>query len=108
MISYNDLIKKHKILHRQQSVDIFNAKEPFHAFEGFGIECGKGWFDLLDKLCTDIEKELVKIKDYKEKYPFKIDQIKEKFGGLRFYVSSCTDKIYKMIDEAEEKSYTIC
>ena len=35
-------------------------------------------------------------------------QIKEKFGGLRFYVDSATDKIYNMIDEAEKKSYTIC
>ena len=107
MITYKELVKKHKIL-QVKRVDVLNAKKPFHPFEGFGIECGEGWYDLLDQLCTDIEGELKRTHNDKEEYPFQINQIKEKYGGLRFYVSSANDKIYDMISAAEKKSYTIC
>lgn len=35
-------------------------------------------------------------------------QVKEKFGSLRFYMSSAPDEAYDLIDEAEKKSHTIC
>lgn len=35
-------------------------------------------------------------------------QVKEKFGGLRFYAHSYTEEARKLIDEAEDKSFTIC
>lgn len=77
---------------------------PQYAYPLFGIECGDGWFDLLWKLCEGIEKQLKKdkIKD------FEVNQIKEKFAGLRFYVAGCNNKIRKLIDKAEEKSCKIC
>lgn len=65
----------------------------------FGIECGPGWFDLIDKLCEDI---------------LKLDptciasQVKEKYGGLRFYCSSATDDVFDRIDEAEVLSEHTC
>ena len=34
--------------------------------------------------------------------------IKEKFGGLRFYVGSASEMTYAIIEAAEEESYTIC
>jgi len=43
-------------------------------YELFGIECGKGW----EKLYGPLKKEL-------EEAGGTITQIKEKFGGLRFY-----------------------
>lgn len=104
MITYKELVKKHYILQRKR-INPFKAKEPFHPFEGFGIECGKGWYGLLDDLCTKIEAELDK--DPALKKDFNIDQIKEKFGGLRFY-SSSTDIIDKLITEAEDKSFKTC
>lgn len=107
MLTYDQLIKKHKILQRKR-VNPAAAKEPFHAFEGFGIECGAGWYGLLDALCTKIEAELIKTNNDKEEYPFQVEQIKEKFGGLRFYISSANDTIYNFINEAENKSYKIC
>lgn len=43
-----------------------------------------GWFEIIDQLCADITKEM-------DKLPFcayfQVDQVKEKFGGLRFYYS---------------------
>ena len=69
----------------------------------WGIECGDGWFNIL----YDLSKKLAEIDPGLEAV-----QVKEKFGGLRFYtgpVLSCVkDDVYKAIDEAEELSYKTC
>lgn len=44
---------------------------------------------------------------FKDSYPRAV-QVKEKFGGLRFYMSLTNDKISELIREAEKKSVTIC
>lgn len=41
-----------------------------------------GWYGLLDRLCSDIERLLDR-----ETERFRVEQIKEKFGTLRFYWS---------------------
>ena len=105
MITYKELIKKHYIL-QVKWVDILNPKKMFYPFEGFGIECGKGWYGILDKLCTKIEAYLDK--NSKEKEYFYITQIKEKFGGLRFYTSYHFIKIERYIREAEDECYKTC
>lgn len=46
----------------------------------WGIECGDGWFELLNNMCHDITK-LGKGKDIQ----VIAHQVKEKFGSLRFY-----------------------
>jgi len=35
-------------------------------------------------------------------------KIKEKFGGLRFYVTGTSDKNWALIRNAEQKSYAVC
>ena len=35
-------------------------------------------------------------------------QIKEKFGGLRFYIGCGTQEMFDLIEDAEDKSITIC
>jgi hypothetical protein len=106
MITLKELIKKHYIL-RTKKVNLVKPKRPFYSFEGFGIECGKGWYDILDRLCTNIEQILDRdVKDLK--LHFYITQIKEKFGGLRFYTSCCTDEIEMFIRAAEKESYKTC
>lgn len=65
----------------------------------FGIECGDGWYDLLDRTCEALSKI--------EPVPV-AEQIKEKYGGLRFYVGSATDEQFQIIDAAETESYEIC
>ena len=37
-----------------------------------------------------------------------ICQVKEKFGGLRFYINSANDDVWNIIGEYENKSYEIC
>ncbi len=67
----------------------------------FGFECGDGWYQLILNLCEEIEK--IKLAD-----GFMVVQVKEKFGGLRFYTSFVTGELEKLIRKAEDASFTIC
>ena len=40
--------------------------------------------------------------------PFEVLEVKEKFGGLRFYVSQHTDAIDQRINSAQEESFRTC
>ena len=96
----NELEDKLKEEFPQIFCDLRDSK-PSESCMCFGIECNNGWYDLIRNLCLEIKKLEVP----KE---FKTTQVKEKFGGLRFYVSSETDEINKLIDQAEMKSYKVC
>ena len=82
-----------------------NEQVPFH------FECGDGWFALLWDLSLKIEVEIVPMKAAQdsndENVPFAI-QVKEKFGTLRFYMSSETEAMSKAILEAERRSAVTC
>ena len=66
----------------------------------FGFECGDGWFDIIDNLCTllMIDETLTPV----------ATQVKEKFGTLRFYVDQATDYQYELIDRAGDLSAHTC
>lgn len=76
-------------------------KGPQETLMCFGFECGDGWFDLLYKLCKDLQ-------SLDPPAGFEIVQVKEKFGGLRVYASIGTDAIFDAIYAAESQSYAIC
>lgn len=53
-----------------------------------GIECGDGWFDIVDRLSAACEREIeaqILQRATKECWP-RVAQIKEKLGTMRFYV----------------------
>lgn len=50
----------------------------------WGIECPKGWWHILEQLCTVLEFHNMEFKD-KCGVAIVADQVKEKFGTLRFY-----------------------
>ncbi len=118
-------------------------------FDLFGIECGDGWYVILDiafnrinhynnnptlvpgklnkikigvynffypvvsRLPRPIQRSIYKLsspKHYKPKnyVNARIDQVKEKFGGLRLYVEHDTPYIAGVVAFAEEMSYKIC
>lgn len=60
---------------------------------------GPGWRPLMDKLVADLEAL---------GWDGTILQVKEKFGGLRFYIGAANDKIFDRISQAEVDSYKIC
>ena len=58
-----------------------------------------------DQLCEELGEELFWA-DYEDKY--RILQVKEKFGGLRWYDNGCTEAGNKIIDKYERLSYRTC
>lgn len=74
-------------------------------FELFNIECGKGWESLYKPIFEYIENYN---QDKTEEEQIIVTQVKEKFGGLRFYVNYHTDELLEMINNAEDESYLIC
>jgi ribosomal protein L37AE/L43A len=80
--------------------------EPKWPYELFDIECGSGWKHLYEPIIDAVAE--YNIKQHNEDDKIEIHQIKEKFGGLRVYLSKYTDELRKMIEDAEEKSYHTC
>jgi len=69
------------------------------------FECGDGWFDLLDELSAKLETlNLTVLKDF----PVEAEQVKEKYGTLRFYVNRYDYGVEELIDAACEKSEKTC
>lgn len=61
------------------------------------MEVGPGWGELVEECFNTCVQHDVSVV-----------QVKEKFGGLRFYVGSAPKSVYDVIDECERRSYTIC
>jgi hypothetical protein len=94
---------------------------------GIYFECGPGWFPLVYNLCGMIEQEskhraaqIERIKIYhathqdnppkfiEEMSPVVVLQIKEKFGGLRFYYSGGDETIRYYVAAVEYLSEKTC
>ncbi len=92
---YDELVEKYK--------DISGMEYP---------SCGIGWYDILDELLGKIHAYLSVPKEPTEENlgieKFTIDQIKEKFGSLRFYTSYHNSYISDLISEAEKKASKTC
>ena len=117
MNSYGKLIEKYP--------KIFNVNPgtesiPFHMF---GIECGIGWYNIINALCFQIQDHidwqnsqrelLLKDNPYNIKIPHEIrqvivTQIKEKYGTLRFYYDGGDERIHGMTRMAEAMSAVTC
>lgn len=98
----------------------------------WGFEHGNGWFFLIDSLCATIQGYIDNHNQWVKEYGKKFDeesqehgkpsdpknttlipqlvanQVKEKFGGLRFYHTGGDEVIDGMIRLAETLSYRIC
>lgn len=73
----------------------------------YEIGAESGWYDLVYDLCVEIEKIAQEKGLTGENYP-KVVQIKEKFGGLRYYLNGYDEDVYTAVDRTEAKSLTIC
>ena len=76
----------------------------------WGFACSNGWFDIIWDLSSKLEPLIQKFIDENqdtEHYP-KASQVKEKFGGLRFYMTCGTDEIFDLIEKAETLSNKTC
>lgn len=69
-----------------------------------GIACADGWYDLIYTLCFQIDHHI----KWSKKDPVRATQVKEKFGGLRFYVDGTDEHVQGLIRMAESMSYKLC
>jgi hypothetical protein len=104
----------------------------------WGFSCGDGWYNIIDRLCARIEAHIKHVEDqikWNTKWNQNVNdpdyewtafvpreervipepveevvaiQVKEKFGGLRFYHSGGDEYIRAAVDMAEEMSYVTC
>jgi hypothetical protein len=73
-----------------------------------GFEHDDGWFDILWRLCEDLE-PLVAQFEQETGLHFEVLQVKEKFGGLRFYVNCRRNEaIRQRIGIAADESFQTC
>ena len=75
-----------------------NGKLP-DSFRLFGIECDEGWLELIDQLIHELSDG---------GWPREINQIKEKFGGLRFYADGLPENGHEIIARYQKRSYEMC
>jgi hypothetical protein len=75
----------------------------------WGFECGDGWFNILDQLMGNIQHH-IDWRNKKEEFVAQVtlDQVKEKFGTLRFYYSGGDDYISGMVRMAESMTGVTC
>ena len=82
-------------------------KEPVKGkLMALGFVCGDGWFDIIYNLSKDIT-DYAKINNL-EPFP-KAFEVKQKFGGLVFYLVQPVDNtIYNLTRKAQDASYKVC
>ena len=74
--------------------------------DGWGrwIRCSRGWYPLI----VQLDEELAAIDP-----DYELHQVKEKYGGLRYYISESTDpdvaeRMSALIEDAEDTSVRVC
>ena len=99
---YNKCLSSiHKRFRFTRKINYIKQVNPYN----FGFGVGDGWYGILKELIIGI-----KAGDSKEKNNWitKLTQCKEKFGGLRFYVTGTSKKNWDLIRKAEDKSMVVC
>jgi len=103
------------LLLRQRYPKIFKSSQHNdEPLDMWGIECDDGWFELIDTLCSKIQSHIdwrsknVQDASTIEELQVVAQQVKEKFGGLRFYVVGGDDVTDAFISFAETMSMKIC
>ena len=75
----------------------------------WGIETGDGWYTLIDTVCWTIQSYIDNNSSETRPIPQVVaEQVKEKFGTLRFYARGGNDMTGGMTWFAESMSSTIC
>jgi len=57
---------------------------------------GPGWAGLIAEIYAALPEDAF------------VAQVKEKFGGLRFYIGAGTAELHDLIEDVEARSYTVC
>jgi hypothetical protein len=75
----------------------------------WGFDHGDGWYNIIDQLCASIQNHIDWNSPTGNPIPQVVaTQVKEKFGGLRFYYMGGDDTIDGMVRMAEALSLVTC
>lgn len=101
MTTEQEILDKHddifELYHQNQNDELPCEVPPPVAV--YGLQCGSGWFDLIDTLCDDLREIDPDVEAH---------QVKEKFGGLRFYTGGTSKEALDRIQEAADESVETC
>lgn len=71
--------------------------EPILSSNWFEVDCG--WLGLVKELIQEM---------LREGWNRQVCQVKEKFGGLRFYINEAPEEVWQLIDKYEKLSQSTC
>ena len=91
IVSYRPFYQRVELFTKQPGVRNLDMLEAF--------DIGYGWYPLVSTLVDDL---------FAAGWDGHLLQVKEKFGGLRFYISEVREYLSKIIFDAEQESVTIC
>jgi hypothetical protein len=81
----------------------------------WGFDCGNGWYHIINQLCANIQHHIDwrnRKNELDSNQPIvpqvTVDQVKEKFGTLRFYYTGGDDYIDGLVSMAESMSGVTC
>ena len=75
----------------------------------WGFECGDGWYNIINQLMGNIQHHIDWKNRKQEVVPqVTVDQVKEKFGTLRFYYTGGDDYVRGLVSMAESMSGVTC
>ena len=106
------------MIDRDQELERFHRLYPHLFVRKIGLECGAGWFPLLDELFVVLERSIAdgiergqwqdrSDAGHTHRWPYAL-QIKEKFGGLRVHVSQWDVPMRAAIDLAKVRADVTC
>ena len=98
------LIEDYPYLHPRDVHGNLIEDYDFDYLEG-ELDLPEGWFDLFLQCCEDLKAPLEKAGLL---YSFKFLQIKEKFGGMRIYVSNDIEEVRDILAKYEFISRQVC
>ena len=75
----------------------YSDRPPIKDCRYFNVE--EGWFGIIKELIEN----LIELGWNKQ-----VCQVKEKFGGLRFYINEGSNEIHEKISQGVSKSYEVC
>lgn len=86
-------------------VDLYG--NPQQTGMAWGLECDDGWYTLIDTLCRQIQHHQ-QWNMAKDLHPVVLEQVKEKYGTLRFYYRGGDDVVSGLVQLAEAMSAKLC
>ena len=95
------LVKKYPLLYADR------GKPMAESAMCWGFQHGDGWYKIIAKLSAKLE-ALIKKEPRTTRGAFTASTVKEKFGILRFYMNTCTDRMDELIKKAEVESAKTC